>query len=164
MIPMLMPMNRKCRCPAEQDGFTLVEVLVVVAIVAMAGIVVWQRVPATGERARLDQATALLRTAVLDARSLAMISGRSTHLIIDPDRGRIIMDRIGAREVILPQVALRLTTAIEAEPSGNGRPAILFMPDGSNSGARFDLESGASRRRLLLSWLTGRVVEETLAR
>lgn len=156
-----IPISTNSSAACAQDGFTLVEMLVVIAIIALAAVVGWQRLPATGERARLDQATALLRKVVVEARTAAMMSGRSARLLIDPDRGHLVVDRGGQAVVTLPQIAMRLTTAIEAEPAGADRPSILFMPDGSNSGAQFDLQAGSSSRRLLLSWLTGRVVEDT---
>ena len=139
-----------------EAGFTLVEMLVVLAILALvaagsafalAGSRPKRMVAATEDRLVAD-----LQRTRLDA----MRSGRMRSLAFDG--AARLWRREGAEPFALPDgVTLRLTTAREAGRAGSGEAAIAFLPDGRSTGGTIDIFGAGIRRAVEVNWLTGAV-------
>lgn len=135
-------------------GFTLIEVLVVLLILALSMAVV---VPAVSKRlgGSLDETARDVQVALRQARSEAVLQQRSTALLFDVTAKRYRLER--SRESQALPDTFRLTASVADIELKNGVAGIRFFPDGSSTGGFIRLAVGDSQRQINVDWLTGRV-------
>jgi len=136
-------------------GFTLFELLIVLALMALVGAVV---VPALGNRsgAGLEVAARLLQAGLRQARSRAMIRNRPVALTVDLAKGRLGVAEDHRYRSLPPGLVYTLVTArTEQVDERVGR--VRFFPDGSSTGGRITVAAGERRRIVDIDWFTGRV-------
>lgn len=137
-------------------GFTLVEVIAVVALIALAATVVAVSVGGGLSGARVRAASKDLTAALRYTRGQAIVEREQKTLLLDlENRSYTAPDR---EPVELPQgMEIRLVTARQ-ELEGEGAGRIRFFPDGSSSGGRITLVRGEAEWQIEVEWLTGKVV------
>ena len=143
----------------HQAGFTLLELLAVLAIIALtAGAVIYggQRSGETARvRAFLINAEAMFR----DARTAAIESQEETEVLIEAD-GRRLSFPAGSQVLELPRgVSLE---AKVAETDRGEAPGIKFFPSGGSSGGELFFAFRGRSYNLRINWLTGRAHAEAL--
>jgi general secretion pathway protein H len=136
-------------------GFTLVELLVVMAIAAVA----MTAVPTLFSAAfpGLEMKSAARRTAATLrlARESAIRRGEETAVLVDLEHHRLTLE--GYRALSLPdRLSLRLDAA-SSELIDAQRGTIRFFPDGSSTGGRLVLSHGGHGYQIGVTWLTGRI-------
>lgn len=129
----------KCSSQAEA-GFTLLEVLIVLAIVGLVFSMVAMHARAGDPRLALEAATAQLRDGLIEARSTAILQDRPVRFVIDT------RPPAGVHEDFRGPAASATTT-----------DAIVFQGDGSASGGLIILAGKGGRARIAVDWLTGRI-------
>jgi general secretion pathway protein H len=144
---------------AAEAGFTLLEMIVVLAVLGlMAGLVV-ARGPSRSPALDLRAAASELAQALRGARARAIATDRLVMVRMDPRAHRFAVDDAPPR-TLPAALALRLVPDPEGSPEEGAadRPGgIGFAPDGSSTGGRIDLAAGARHLVLTIDWLTGRV-------
>jgi len=133
-------------------GFTLLELLVVLALVAVLTASVLSLVRPGSETGRLKLAASDLATDLRLAHSLATEEQRPVALRLDP--AGHFWEFGGRRGRKLPA---SIAISMIASADGNTASEVRFFPDGSSSGAIIQLRQGASVSRMVVDWLTGRV-------
>jgi len=132
------------------DGFTLIEMIVVLVVLALIAGIVMSRGPSRSPTLEVKQAVAMVAQALRGARAAAIAADRPVDVEIDTVGHSI---RSGsARLTLLPG-----TVGIEGMVARVRRVAIRFAPDGSSSGGGVVLTEGAVRRLVMVDGLTGRV-------
>lgn len=144
----------------RQSGFTLVELLVVLAIIGL----LLSLVPVAFDRVlpglELDSTTRDLAAALRQARSRSIRDNRDIALILDLDGRRYQVEGVGRVHEIDEAIEIRLLTAAE-ELEGEGRGRIRFFPDGTSTGGRVTLSAAGASRTVEVDWLSGRVATGT---
>ena len=137
-------------------GFTLVELLVVLAVLALVLAVVPPLLPDAIDSVRLRNAQRDLVSGLRYARSQAVNSQQAVTVDINVGKGTLqILDR--QRNLSLPDdVSLTLVTA-QQEQISEREGAIRFYPDGSSTGGRVSFRRGDQVSLIDVNWLTGRV-------
>lgn len=140
------------RTSQADDGFTLLEVLVTVSVLAlMVGAMAslsWQ--PRSGV-AELERA--LVRT-LSHAREQAILNNVPVGVVFDLEARRFGVDALDQR---FPEtLQLSLETASEAAVQ-QGQPRIVFVADGSSTGGTVTLDDGRTSRTIAVHWLTGAI-------
>ncbi len=135
-------------------GFTLIEIVCVLAIIALIAALVLPAIPRATSRARLE-AYALEAAALLTADRDAAIR-RRTEISTALDAGaRAIRSGAGAGRIQLPRdVAFNALLA----QTCNGRSAgatIAFFPSGMSCGGTIELRRGNVGYQVRVNWLTG---------
>ena len=146
-----------------QRGFTLIELIVSIAIAALLiGAI-------ATNYARMHQAMEYRSTVrgvlagLSAARNKAQRSGQSASFVIDLQaRSYGIDDRILGR---VPEAVDVRVLGASAE-AGQGRSAIRFLPQGGATGGSIDVLRAASGEgvRLRVDWLLGSIVQEQVVR
>jgi general secretion pathway protein H len=131
-------------------GFTLLELLMVIALMAIAlgalSVGLGQGLDAGRDRQALREMVAALR----QTRTQAVLSGAPMQLRFDLTRRSFQVPGRAPRQ--WPgNLAVQLTTA---EQLG---PAVAFFPDGSSSGGHLLVERAGQRWRIDVGWLNGNV-------
>lgn len=136
-------------------GFTLIEMLAVVALIALAVTVVSVSVGGGLKGAKVKAASRDLVAALRYTRGQAIVKREAKTLSVDVDKRRYRAP--GKQWVALPQdMTMKLFTArSELEEEGVGR--IRFFPDGSSTGGHIDLLRDDTAWRVEVLWLTGEV-------
>ena len=132
--------------PRDTGGFTLLELMVVLAILSLAAIVSFTYLARDRERASLASAVQTVRAALGNARAAAIAEDREVTFAGGIDAYRID----GAREP--------LAAAADVTVEIGGRAFIAFFPSGGSSGGRVILRGGGRRRDIEVEALTGRAV------
>ena len=148
-------MTLPCNSPRGCGGFTLIEVLVTLAVLGFALIVLTGYKPPWSRTLGLKATAAELATGLRLARSEAIASNRSVAFNVDVNGHRY---RVGPGKLrsLPPQFSIELLT-IAGEKRHEGVGDILFNPDGSSSGGRVTLADGQRSMAVGVDWLTGRV-------
>jgi general secretion pathway protein H len=131
-----------------ESGFTLIEMIVVIAVMAMIGGLVMMRQPWRSTGLNMDATERALAGALRLARSRAIAQDRAVSVAT----GATGFSVDGAAPWKLPS----------DEIMSNSR--IVFLPDGGSSGGTITLESKARRIAVTVNWLTGRVRASEVAR
>ena len=141
------------RRPAR--GFTLIEILAVVALIALALAVVSVSVGGGLAGAKVKAASRDLVAALRYTRGQAIVKREAQTLSVDVENRRYKAPN--KKWVELPKdMTMKLFTArSELEEEGVGR--IRFFPDGSSTGGHIDLLRNDVTWRVEVLWLTGQV-------
>ncbi|PNG24503.1 prepilin-type N-terminal cleavage/methylation domain-containing protein [Methylocella silvestris] len=139
-----------------QGGFTLLETVCVLAIIAILAAVVMPAFPRATSPAQL-QALAMATASLLKAdRNAAMRRGAPVSTEIDTV-GRVIRSGAGQNHVIVPgdvSFSAMLVESCDQHPAGT---TISFFPSGLSCGGALSLSRLGETLEVRVAWLTGGV-------
>lgn len=128
-----------------ESGFTLLEMLIVLAIMGALGAMLVARGPSHSARLELRGAARELAAGLREAHMRALYSDKTQIFSIDPALQNYGV--VGTVPHALPKIGFLPVT-----PS-----RFVFYPDGSAAGPVLTLVSGPNRITLGVNWLTGAV-------
>jgi general secretion pathway protein H len=146
----------RARCRPSNAGFTLLELMAVLAIIALVATSISLRTSRTFGvayyRAVLTSTSAIMR----QARSHAISNAQSQIVVIDLDRRHISIPSTG-QGFDIPQEVEMLATVAESEHYPDGTVGIRFFGDGSSTGGTLAYAWRSQKYEIQVNWLTGHV-------
>lgn len=136
-------------------GFTLLELLVVMFLAAMAIGVVATRFSGVTSGTELKAESRKLVALLRHTRARAISQSLTLHLA-PLDDGSQYQILPGGDQITLPK-GIYLSITPSAEEVIVNQPGIYFYPDGSSNGGGVELESTAGEINVEVNWLTGEV-------
>ena len=127
----------------DDQGFTLIEMLVVLVVLGLMGGLVMARGPSRSAGLNARMAANRLAGVLRTARSEAIADDRPVTVVFDGPAGTV---RIGVKP------ASAVGAVLTPSP-----PPIVFAPDGSSGGGHIDVIAGPVHKQVAVDWLTGRV-------
>ncbi|HVJ36764.1 MAG TPA: GspH/FimT family pseudopilin [Stenotrophomonas sp.] len=140
---------------ARMRGVSLLEMLLVIALIAAAGVLAASVLGGGIDGVRLRSSGKQLAAELRQVRTRAIASGVPQQFELDPRSGQW-SSTLGHRGTVPSQVRLTFTGARELRPLP-GRGAIRFFADGASSGGRIDLTVRRAQWRIEVAWITGEV-------
>ena len=138
-------------------GFTLIEIMVVLAIIALMLALVTPRLGHSIDHGRIKSATRQLAAGLKLARIEAINSRKETTLVLDTEHRTYKLDGV-KKELSLPKAAGLLLTTAQSEQLDEHTGAIRFFSDGSSTGGQIKLSMQDRFKYLIdVNWLTGKV-------
>jgi general secretion pathway protein H len=142
--------------PGHASGFSLVETLVVLALVGLAAGAL-PRLGGPGQaalaRATAEEVAATLR----EARAEALRTGRPAQVVFDTAAGAFARPGEARPPRRLPAGASLAVEAPETPGLPPGRAAIAFDPEGGSRGGRVRVLAGGAAAGAEVDWMTGHV-------
>ena len=157
-------MNRPIARPARAAGFTLLELIVVLAVAAIAVSVVGGGAQAYLERARYQQTVRELASQLSQARALSMDTGKPVWVSYVPQTRQLKAgDAIlleAPESVTVQWQALRSTRATGA-PAG-AEPIFVFNPEGGARGGMVAVSRAGRGVEFRVNWLLGTIEQSVV--
>lgn len=148
---------RQKNIPSCCAGFTLVEILVVLSILAIITSITLVYIPGGREKISLKVAASELMTGLNHTRNQAVLTHKDALLHIDLSQGTFWTEGQTKTIKTLPQqVVIELSTAAQ-ETTNNNIANIRFFPDGSSTGGYIKLIGEKENYNIIIHWLTGKV-------
>jgi general secretion pathway protein H len=141
--------------PGRQAGFTLLEMIIVVAVMGLAFGLIVARGPMRSQAMEMHAAVSDVAQGLRLARSKAIATNSTARLTVDLRQPSFRIDNGGPKP--LPPWLTVAMTAVSDETLGQRLAAIRFNGDGSASGGRIDLTNGVRHAQIGVDWLTGRI-------
>ncbi|MBX5230574.1 MULTISPECIES: GspH/FimT family pseudopilin [unclassified Rhizobium] len=139
---------------AGSAGFTLMEMLVVLAILGMVLAVALPQFHRAGSSTTATVASSIVRGARL-ARLVAIKRGSDTTLSIDTATRTVHFD-IKHEDIVIPASMSMVATVGRNAATTASKGSIQFLADGSSSGGEIRLRTDKEKEiRVKISWLTG---------
>ncbi|MBV7428778.1 GspH/FimT family pseudopilin [Acidovorax sp. sif0715] len=148
------------------QGFTLLEMLVVLVLAAITVSVVGAGGQAYMERSRYSQVVRDVSSQLNKARALSVQEGRPVTVTYQPEIRRLVVD--GRLTLDVPGPLLVQWEAIERNPKSTkaaagaaGEPIFVFSADGGARGGRLAVLRGGQGVTFRVNWLLGTVEQAT---
>ena len=137
----------------RHDGFTLVEMLVVMAIIALVLGLVATSMSRSISGAETREAAHKLVAALRYTRTQAILQKSEQVFTVDVEEHSYSAP--GRAEVQLPEGMEILLTTARTEMTSETAGGIRFFPDGGSTGGRVDLFTRGREYNVNIAWLTG---------
>lgn len=142
---------------SKAGGFTLLEVLVVMALLAMVYALVPPMIRLGESATELKAAAREVAAALRKTRSQAIAGRREAVLTLDTEARTFSMAGENKPRRLPRPMRISVFTA-QGEVADAHRAAVRFYPDGSSTGGRVGLSLGKRTFLIDIDWLTGEVV------
>lgn len=153
--------HSRVRSGRAQRGFTLLELIVVLAIAALAAAAVGGGVQAVLEQARYREAVRDVVTLLGQARAASVRDGVPVAVRYQPGSRQLSAEGRGA--VTLPEGLDIVWQAPELRlPPGQEAPLFVFDPDGGALGGALQVSRGAGGVVFRVNWLLGTVEQSSV--
>ncbi len=136
----------------RRNGFSLLEMLVVVLIMAGVAAVAVPRFASAFDLLTLRSSTQDVAATLRRCRELAVNRSRVTEFTLDPGY-QTYRATVLSQDVDWPDAV----TIFAAGVDPNAPWTVRFYPDGSASGGHLVVQSRGRQYEILVDWLTGRV-------
>lgn len=143
--------------PPLQRGFTIIELLVVMVIMALAYTLASPMISSGVSGAELKASARQIAAGLRKARSDAISRRQESVLTLDLATRQFQLTGDARVYRLPPSVAVKVFTA-QSELVGGTAGAIRFFPDGGSTGGRITLSANARNYDVDINWLTGQVV------
>ena|SRR5262245_14210183 len=144
---------------SRQDGFTLVELLAVLVIVAIMGGLVAANFGARRGREALQATAYEMASRFRAARTAAIREASEQTVVIDMGNRVVTAGRATAPLKIADTVNITSETSA-TEQRAPRIAGVRFFPNGQSTGGKVRLETGRQAYEVRINWLTGRVAVE----
>ena len=141
---------------SREDGYTLTEMIVVMAIVAVEMTTLVAVIARPSDRLEISQIGAQAETLFRAARSRALMENIETRVDFHRQESVLRSERLG-RAVSLPDKMIAELTTARVEIPNKDRASIRFLPDGRSTGGDLMLIKGKYMIRISVDWLTGAI-------
>jgi len=141
---------------AANNGWSLVEVLVVLAILALVAAVALPGTPILGRRPSISLVAADMAARLRAARSMAIAQNRDVAFALDTGRRTYAVAGVGAPRAIPANIGLSVTTARTLIRESR-EAQLVFFSDGTSSGGTVRLSDQDQSVAIGVEWLTGAV-------
>jgi len=146
---------------AGQRGFTLIELIAVLVLVAIALSLVSLSFTKSMNSAKVQAASRDLVAALRYTRGQAIVKNKQTALDLDMQNNTF--QAPGKPLMKLPKdMRMTLLTA-DSEQTGSTSGRIRFFADGASTGGHVSIFAGQREWRVNVNWLTGQVTREEVA-
>ncbi|UVK46533.1 prepilin-type N-terminal cleavage/methylation domain-containing protein [Mesorhizobium sp. AR07] len=147
--------------PADATaGFTLVEMLVVLAIMALVAAIAAPGLVSNYRTKTVETLAGEITMRLRLARTSAIATARPKQVVVDLGTRTV---RFGERDSIALPDDVKMTVITGQETVVAGRQTVLtFLPDGSASGMDISLQQKGRTTRIAVNWLTGLPTWRTL--
>lgn len=143
------------RKPRSVRGFTLLEMIIVLLIIAMAATLLGTSIVGRLDSVKVATAARDLTAALRFTRSQAILHREEKFIEVDLEKRSYTVP--GRDAVQLPEsMELKLLTA-QSEVASEKLGRIRFFSDGGSTGGRVTLISGGRQWKVNVSWLTGEI-------
>lgn len=149
-----VPAASPCHARNRVAGFSLVEMLVVLAILGLAVGIGAPSLQGIIPSQRLKTAVEAIAGEVALLRIEAQRSGRATSVVFDEETHRFVSSRPGAPMLSMTEWRVLVETGAAARV---GPGEIRFLPEGGSTGGRITLTGSGGTRILVVSRATGAV-------
>lgn len=136
-------------------GFSLIEIVVVLAIVASAALLAATVLSGGFERLQLQACAKQIAANLRYARAQAIATGTPQRFVIDP-RAHAWQAPNGRHGDIPQKLAVSFRGAREVQPQA-GQGAIVFFADGASTGGGIHLGAGRATWDIDVAWLSGEI-------
>jgi general secretion pathway protein H len=140
----------------DQQGFSLLEMVCVIAIIALVAAVLLPMVPRQTSRPRLQAYAMQAATLLKSDRSAAIRGGVDVATLVDPHARTI---RAGAsREMLQLPDDVRFDALLPQSCRQRAALSVIsFFPDGMSCGGTIALSRLGTAYEIRVNWLTGRI-------
>lgn len=140
-------------------GFTLLEVLIGLAIMALALVAVAPLVSGPGAGIEVKSAGSRIVDAAREAREIAIRTNRPVSLDLNVATRNLRLD--GSDPIALGSEELNVSiTTAQSLIADSEAGRIVFFPNGSSSGGAISLERGGIAQTYRIDWITGKIRRE----
>jgi general secretion pathway protein H len=140
----------------RHSGFTLLEILVVLALLAMVYALVPPMITVGGSTTELKAGARQVAAGLRKARSQAIVSRAEATLTLDVEARSFLLSGDSKSRKLPQQAEIGVYTA-QGEVVDANTAAIRFYPDGSSTGGRVTLAMDERKFHVDVDWLTGQV-------
>lgn len=143
---------------SNSRGFTLLEIVLVMAIIALASVLAAAAMTGGFKGMQLKASAKEIASNLRYTRTQAIATGQPQRFVIDPVKHAWLAPN-SHHGSIPDKVGIEFTGAREAQANGapSGQGAIEFFPDGAATGGRIRLTTGTAAWDIDVAWLTGQV-------
>jgi general secretion pathway protein H len=144
-------------------GYSLMELVAVLAILAVAVAVVAPAVGRTADDVRVRAELAGLAAFLRTARAQAVTRQQALEVTLDPEARVLLLRRPGREGEARVQASRAVSPLLRVE-TDPAMPRLTFLPHGMSSGARFTIVAPGPRAYVItVDPLTGRVTTQRTA-
>jgi general secretion pathway protein H len=148
--------------PKAAQGFTLLEMIIVLVISVLGFAVVGSNINSGNESTRLQAVARDIASALRFAQSQSLMTRQPVSVTVDLRDNSYVISKPRRVFRFDEQIDVSLTVA-EEEFKEDEYGSIKFFGDGSSTGGRVTLEWGKQLRRIDVNWITGQVTIEDAA-